>query len=325
MNNTPKISVIVPVYKAEAYLERCIDSILAQTFKEFEVLLIDDGSPDNSGKICDEYAVKDIRVRVFHKENGGVSSARQCGVENSLGEYTIHVDPDDWVESNMLEALYIKAKETDADMVICDYYINYEKKGIQEYRDQKPKSLDSDTIISELFQKLHGSCCNKLVKRVCYNNYNVKFPSEFSFSEDLYVNVSLLKNNLNVSYLPKAFYHYVNDINDNSLCRSYTKKILLEDLQMKSMFVDLFDKSKHKEECENRLAYIIVSRAYNSRSLTSYEFKKNFYDCKKPVLKYKSGRRVNKILYYLSCIGFYRFSLNMLDFFSRLKKAEFPS
>ena len=118
----PKISIIVPVYKAENYLHRCVDSILTQTFSDFEVLLIDDGSPDKSGYICDEYARKDSRVRVFHKENGGVSSARQCGIDNAYGEYTIHADPDDWVEPTMLEELYAKAMDEDADMVICDYY-----------------------------------------------------------------------------------------------------------------------------------------------------------------------------------------------------------
>ena len=120
----PKVSIIVPVYKAEAYLHRCVDSILAQTFTDFELLLIDDGSPDRSGEICDEYAQKDSRIRVIHKENGGVSSARQRGLDEAVGEYTIHVDSDDWVEPNMLEELYKKAKQDDADIVICDYFNN---------------------------------------------------------------------------------------------------------------------------------------------------------------------------------------------------------
>ena len=109
----PKISIIVPVYKAETYLSRCLDSIINQTFKNFEVLLIDDGSPDCSGEICDKYAAMDTRIRVLHKENGGVSSARQMGLDNAKGEYTIHADPDDWVEPNMLEELYKKAKEAE--------------------------------------------------------------------------------------------------------------------------------------------------------------------------------------------------------------------
>ena len=98
------VSVIVPVYKAEKWLHRCVDSILTQTMEDFELLLIDDGSPDRSGEICDEYAAKDSRVRVFHKENGGVSSARNLGLDNAKGEYICFLDSDDWIDSETLEA-----------------------------------------------------------------------------------------------------------------------------------------------------------------------------------------------------------------------------
>ena len=91
------ISVIVPIYNAEKHLQSCIDSILAQTFTDFELLLINDGSKDNSGSICDEYVIKDNRVRVFHKENGGVSSARNLGLDNAIGEWVTFVDSDDWI------------------------------------------------------------------------------------------------------------------------------------------------------------------------------------------------------------------------------------
>ena len=100
----PKISVIVPVYNTEQYLPRCIDSILAQTFTDFELLLIDDGSKDGSDKICDEYSAKDSRIRVFHKENGGVSSARNLGLDNARGEWIIFVDSDDWIEYNCINS-----------------------------------------------------------------------------------------------------------------------------------------------------------------------------------------------------------------------------
>ena len=102
---TPKISVIVPVYKVEQYLHRCIDSILSQSFTDFELLLIDDGSPDNCGKICDEYTQKDSRVRVFHKPNGGVSSARNLGLDNAKGKWIAFIDSDDFVEKEYLEKL----------------------------------------------------------------------------------------------------------------------------------------------------------------------------------------------------------------------------
>ena len=117
------VSVIIPVYKVEKYIAECIESILAQTYTNFRLILVDDGTPDNAGKICDEYALKDNRIKVIHKSNGGVASARQMGVDNALGNYTIHADSDDWVEPTMLEELYKKAIEKDADMVICDFYV----------------------------------------------------------------------------------------------------------------------------------------------------------------------------------------------------------
>lgn len=117
----PKISVIVPVYKAEKYLHRCVDSILAQTFTDFEVLLIDDGSPDRSGEICDEYAKKDSRVRVFHKENGGVSSARNLGLENAVGEWIWFVDSDDTVEANALNIINTYIENADGSE-LCFYF-----------------------------------------------------------------------------------------------------------------------------------------------------------------------------------------------------------
>ncbi len=216
VDKSPTVSVIVPVYKAEKYLGKCVDSILAQTFKDFEVLLVDDGSPDKSGEICDEYARKDPRVRVFHKENGGVSSARQCGLDNARGEYTIHADPDDWVEPNMLEELYAKAKAEDADMVICDYYMNSSRG--QRYVRQQPSALDHETVLRELFQRLHGSLWNKLVRRACYTSRGIRLPN-LDLCEDLYTIISLLKDAIRVAYCPMAFYHYEQDANPNTLSR----------------------------------------------------------------------------------------------------------
>ena len=173
----PKVSIIVPVYKAEKYLHRCIDSILSQSFTDWELILVDDGSPDSSGAICDEYAQKDARIQVIHKVNGGVSNARQSGMDIAKGEYVIHADPDDWVETNMLEELYGKAKEEDADMVICDFI--YEYAAGPKYHRQNIESLDSRSVLKQLLlQQLHGSCCNKLVKRVCYNKWGIKLAHQ---------------------------------------------------------------------------------------------------------------------------------------------------
>ena len=120
----PLVSIIVPVYKAEQWLHRCVDSILAQTMADFELLLINDGSPDRSGEICDEYAAQDSRVRVFHKENGGVSSARNLGLDNAQGEWISFIDADDWVEKEYLEGV---TENLDADMILggCRYVNGY--------------------------------------------------------------------------------------------------------------------------------------------------------------------------------------------------------
>ena len=117
---SPKISVIVPVYKVEKYLPECIESVLAQTFTDFELILVDDGSPDNSGAICEAYAARDPRIRVFHKENGGVSSARNLGLDNAKGEWIAFVDSDDTIGPHYLE-FFLKDSERDADLILCSY------------------------------------------------------------------------------------------------------------------------------------------------------------------------------------------------------------
>ena len=234
--NMPKISIIVPVYKAEKYLNRCVDSILAQTFTDWELLLIDDGSPDRSGEICDEYAKKDSRIRVIHKENGGVSSARQRGLDESVGEYTIHADPDDWVEPEMLDELYKKAKEEDADMVICDFICEYKTGSV--VCEQNVKNCNSESILKQMFsQQLPGMCWNKLVRRKCYFDYDIRFPHNIILWEDLYVVCSLLTHTIKCAYLPKALYHYDLVLNNNSIVRYPTLKGLNSQIYFINHFI----------------------------------------------------------------------------------------
>ena len=300
----PKVSVIVPVYKAEKYLRKCVDSILAQTFRDFEVILVDDGSPDKSGAICDEYARKDPRVRVFHKENGGVSSARQCGLDNARGEYTIHADPDDWVEPNMLEELYAKAKAEDADMVICDFYVN-DNRG-QRYVRQRPSALDHETVLRELFQQLHGSCWNKLVRRACYREYNVSFPLEFSFCEDLYTNTALLKHyKMRVSYVSQAFYHYEQQVNTSSIVKSSKKRTYERDCCQLVAFRDLLRGLPCFDEAFGRIQTTIVVRAFYSGGYTSKDFKELYAPFRDIVLSRNDISSKDRLLLKVSFMGHY--------------------
>ena len=119
----PHVSVIVPVYNVEEYLRKCIDSIVAQTLKDIEIILVDDGSTDGSGTICDEYASQDKRVRVVHKINGGLSSARNTGIEAASAPFLMFIDSDDWVEPNFCEKPYLAAKNNNADLVLFSFRI----------------------------------------------------------------------------------------------------------------------------------------------------------------------------------------------------------
>ena len=311
----PKVSIIVPVYKAEKYLHKCVDSLLAQTFRDFEILLIDDGSPDKSGNLCDEYAAKDSRVRVIHKKNGGVSSARQCGIDNALGEYTIHADPDDWVEPDMLEELYNKAIEDNADMVICDYFFNSKKYNETKYVKQKPSELACQTVIKELFQQLHGSCCNKLVRRVCYSNYNIRFPEGVNYREDLYVCVALLQKNIKVSYLPKAFYHYVVGLNENSLSHTSrsSRDLYDEVIKTKRMFLELLIDEEPRKLCDDVFSCMLVDSAFWGGNYSNELFKELMYPYRYVVLKFSAKKVGYRLILFLSCIGLYRF----MYFFSK--------
>ena len=119
----PLLSIIVPIYNVEQYIDKCIQSILNQTYQNLEIILVDDGATDRSGSIADSYAAKDKRIKVFHKENGGISDARNYGLDHVTGDYILFVDSDDFIENTMCERLFTIANSTHADMVSCNYYI----------------------------------------------------------------------------------------------------------------------------------------------------------------------------------------------------------
>lgn len=219
------VSIIIPVFNAEKYIHRCIDSILSQTYTDIEVLLIDDGSQDNCGIICDQYAEKDKRIKVFHQQNRGVSFARQKGLDKANGEYIIHVDPDDWIEKEEIEGLYYKAITENADMVIFDYW--YETNNEKRIICERPTTLDAASVRRQILcQQIHGSCCNKLISKKIIDAIGCGFhPLNISYCEDILFNIRLLLHNIRITYLPKAYYHY-NLSNPSSVTKSFSKKKL---------------------------------------------------------------------------------------------------
>lgn len=217
----PKISIIVCVYNTAPFLAKCLDSIINQTFQDFEVLLIDDGSTDKSGDICDKYAEEDKRFRIFHHKNMGLAWERQFGTDNARGSYSIHVDSDDWMEPNMLDLLYSKALATNADVIICDFY--EDEKDTYKRIDQKPRKMDSLSIAEEMFGRIHGGRWNKLVRQDCFRKWNIQLPN-IVLNEDLYVSLSLMLHGAKVAYVPSALYHYRRNENNVGLTRALNPK-----------------------------------------------------------------------------------------------------
>ena len=183
-----KISVIVPVYNTEKYLNRCIDSILAQTFTDFELLLIDDGSTDSSGKICDDYAAKDSRVKVLHKENGGVSRARNLGIDNAQGEYLSFIDSDDYIRPEMYEKLAKIIDIYGVDLV-CS---NLEQNGkVLANKTPQNRVIDKQEIHYKILPYFTendtlgaGGYTTMLIKRSVLEKGSVRFYEDFAFQED---------------------------------------------------------------------------------------------------------------------------------------------
>lgn len=231
----PAISIIVAIYQAEAYLHRCIDSILSQTENDFELLLIDDGSSDESGLICDEYALIDDRIRVFHKKNEGVSATRQFGINHCRGKYTIHCDPDDWIEPEMLSEMLKKAVSCDADLVMCD--MMFEHENFSKVCSQYTSRLDSNSLSNVIYYPLSAGLCNKMIKLDCYSKYDIKFSNELAYGEDLFIMLQLFQHPIRVAYIPGAYYHYDQYSNKGSLCKNFDSVSLKNTIDI---FLDKF-------------------------------------------------------------------------------------
>ncbi len=209
--NMPLVSVIVPVYNVAKYLSRCLDSILTQTYKNLEIILVDDGSTDRSGQICDSYAATDLRVRVLHKANGGVSSARNCGIEESRGEYISFVDPDDYISPHMYETLLHCAQQHQVDMVICKYIEekidgersvsvfpytgNFLYLSMEEWMNQFITTIGYQTVWNKLFtRKIIG---------------NTRFLTEFVRAEDVYFSAEIARKLSRIFVCDQPLYFYV--------------------------------------------------------------------------------------------------------------------
>ena len=209
----PIISIIMPVYKVEKYLGKCVDSILDQTFTDYELFIVDDGSPDSCGAIADEYEKKDPRVHAIHKENGGAPSARNAGIDRAAGEYLYFPDSDDWLEADYLQKLYDKAVETEADLVISGFTMEYfENNKSQSYSVSMPEADYGDqtsvrTNLHRYFDNMMMAVpWNKLYKASYIKDKNLKFP-DIKW-DDLHFNMEVIRDIEKVAISDSTGYHF---------------------------------------------------------------------------------------------------------------------
>ena len=237
----PKISIIVPVYKVEQYLRRCLDSIVNQTFTDWECILVDDGSPDNSGKICDEYAEKDGRFKVFHQTNKGISATREYALHKAEGEYIQFVDSDDWIEPNMLRKMLKTSVENNADIVGCNFIEEYSTKQNQVNVFYTSK----DTFLKDVLSNRWGVLWKLLISRKLVIDNDIHFPENVNGGEDYVFVVSCLLLCNKVVCVDNYFYHYNRFNNDSfihtvsfqNLMYQYNATLIVEKiLQQKSVY-----------------------------------------------------------------------------------------
>ena len=207
----PLVSIIIPVYNVEKYLDKCITSVVNQTYTNLEIILIDDGSPDNCPAICDQWQAKDNRIKVIHNENGGLSHARNEGLKIATGEFIGFVDSDDWIEPNMYELLLTALLETDADIAVCNFQVEPKKnKVVQNSIELTEQRLYSSEEALERLLKKQGKICfcvwNKLYRR--NRIINILFP-EGKLYEDILWTVKAIGNSKTIVCINSVLYHYL--------------------------------------------------------------------------------------------------------------------
>lgn len=298
MSTQPKISVIVPVYNTEKYLSKCLDSILNQTLKDIEVIVVNDGSTDNSQQIIIDYCKKDHRIKSIMKENGGLSDARNIGLENSLSEFVAFVDSDDYIAAEMFEKMIALAEKHQSEIVLCDL-VKVDENGT-EFRDlpQSPQ-LPSKIILKEnftIFGEMSCFACNKIFKRSLFENH--KFRKGIHF-EDIELIPKLVLDSTIISKINEPFYKYFE--RQDSITKTHTTKGLDMFLAVNEV-TNYFYKSKYNTFATELKRFQIIQGYYSYLAYVAYvkdkslktrmigalnEFLKTFNLTKKELKNYK--------------------------------------
>ncbi len=240
-----KVSVIIPVYNVEKYLGKCLDSIINQTLKEIEIIVIDDGSTDKSHNILEKYSNKDNRIKMITQENQGLSGARNTGVENAKGEFLSFIDSDDYIKEDMLEKMYDKAQEEKSDIVICRFNQVYND-GTVKYSSGITEGFTQQELFKRLLSGMASPmACDKIYSRELFIKHNIKYPIGL-YHEDVPTTYKLFYYANNISVVEKAFYNWLQ--RDGSISKSITQKHIDDTFKIYELTKEFLEKENVLEQ-----------------------------------------------------------------------------
>lgn len=257
----PLITIVVPIYKVEQYLENCIQSIIKQTYTNLQIILVDDGSPDNCGKICDEYALKDKRIEVVHQSNAGVSEARNIGISKAKGEYIGFVDSDDYIDENMYEEMYELLKTREADVCICNMYTVVNNKAEKMHEDEGIQEYNTIQILREILldKKIRNYACNKLYKTSLFES--IRYPKGKKY-EDIGTTFYVLEKSKKTVVTGEPKYYYL--CREGSIVNSCDEKTVIDYMEIVYQRYQYVEKKYPQLYTENRYYLVkILLVAYN--------------------------------------------------------------
>jgi len=278
-----KVSIGIAAYNVEYYLRRCLDSVINQTLRDIEIIVVDDGSTDKTPQICDEYSALDERVKVIHKQNGGLASARQAALDVASGKYFCALDADDWVEFEMYEKMYLKAEITSADVTMCNYYVNYTEKGKEVECAIDSSLVDIDEIRDlSIKGKYPFMVWNKMFRRSLFVDNNIGWEPNINQGEDFLIFMKVLKCPVKIAYLQDFLYHYRKIYGSNSYTNNISIASYQQLLHIREILLDnnIFEKdSKEMFRLWANLAFVglrvkngLSSKYYKDTSLVKVPF-----------------------------------------------------
>lgn len=300
------ISVIVPVYNVEKYLDKCIQSILGQTYSNIELLLIDDGSTDSSGAICDKYVMQDSRVRVFHKFNEGVSVARNWGLDNAKGEWIAFVDADDWIDADMYEQMYNAAIQNKVDLVSCDLLMEYKdyRKILSYNNEYDDHQLMYDCLVPISVE--YFAMWNKLVSREVYDRGGIRASIGPNMWEDVELMTKIRYFSKSSCVINKPFYHY-NKTNENSITKSLKYLNQVEGQIQRVKQTELFFiKQGEANKYKHFISLLKIQAKFGLFWYDKWEWMKTFSEAKWSLHKFLHIYKKQEVLkfYLISFLGY---------------------